>query len=106
MSSIYAKVGDSFCQIGGTMPEGFIVMQDYRPEEGEWIASEDGTWIQGIPVQSKIYQLKKSLVELDEKSIRAIRAKLANTSTEEDDTIIAEIETEASRIRTELALIA
>ncbi len=46
MANIYAKVGDSFCQVGGTMPEGFIVMQGHRPEEGEWIADVDGTWKQ------------------------------------------------------------
>lgn len=42
--NIYAKVGESFQQIGGECPKGFIVMQSERPD-AEHIAKEDGTWI-------------------------------------------------------------
>ena len=44
MNKVYAKVGDSFQQIGGECPDGFIVMQSERPD-AEYVAKEDGTWI-------------------------------------------------------------
>ena len=44
---VYAKVGENFQQVGGECPEGFILMVDPRPEDGDvtaYIAMEDGTW--------------------------------------------------------------
>lgn len=44
---VYAKVGENFQQVGGECPEGFILMADPRPEDGDvtaYIAMEDGTW--------------------------------------------------------------
>ncbi len=60
MTNIYAKVGESFVQQGGNMPEGFIEMQGPRPEVGEWVAKEDGTWIlQSLHEQATNVQLTK-----------------------------------------------
>ncbi len=30
-------------------PDGFILMQDERPENGDWIAQDDGTWFEVVP---------------------------------------------------------
>lgn len=40
---VFAKLGDSFQQVGGNCPEGWIVMQGQRPSIGH-IAQADGTW--------------------------------------------------------------
>ena len=47
---IYAKVNESFQQIGGSCPSGFIEMQSERPTP-QHIACEDGTW--GLPAPSE-----------------------------------------------------
>jgi hypothetical protein len=43
MSNVYAIVGQSFQQIGGSCPEGFIPMDGERPSLSS-VALEDGTW--------------------------------------------------------------
>lgn len=40
---IYAEVGSSFAQSGGTCPDGWIVMQGERPTP-EHVAQGDGSW--------------------------------------------------------------
>lgn len=45
---VYAKAGDSFQQIGGECPDGFIQMNGLRPD-GDYIASESGEWIPKPP---------------------------------------------------------
>lgn len=51
---IYAEVGSSFAQSGGSCPEGWIVMQGERPTP-EHVAQEDGTWaIQPAPVPQSV----------------------------------------------------
>ncbi|MDD4599610.1 hypothetical protein SDC9_04128 [bioreactor metagenome] len=40
---IYAKVGESFQQVGGSCPDGFIEMQSERPGV-DYVAKDDGTW--------------------------------------------------------------
>lgn len=42
--SVYAEVGASLQQIGGTCPEGWIVMQGERPSP-EHVAQEGGSWV-------------------------------------------------------------
>ena len=43
MDKVFAKVGDSMQQIGGSCPDGFISMKTERPE-ADYIAAADGTW--------------------------------------------------------------
>jgi len=43
MSSVYAEVGASLQQIGGDIPDGWIVMQGERPSP-EHVAQADGSW--------------------------------------------------------------
>ena len=43
---IYAKVGESFQQIGGSCPSEYVQMQGERPTP-QHIACENGTW--GLP---------------------------------------------------------
>lgn len=47
----------------------------------------------------KITEYKQELKEIDEKSARSMRAKLAGTSTEADDAFLANLEAQASEIR-------
>ena len=49
LNKVYAKVGDSFQQIGGECPDGFIIMQSERPD-AEYVAKEDGTWIKSTTI--------------------------------------------------------
>lgn len=49
--------------------------------------------------EQKIAEYKQELKELDEKSTRSIRAKLAGTSTEADDAFLASLEMQATEIR-------
>lgn len=49
---VYAKVGDSFQQVGGECPAGFIQMNGLRPD-GDYIAAESGEW---IPVPPPTYE--------------------------------------------------
>lgn len=49
--------------------------------------------------EQKISEYKQALKELDEKSTRSIRAKLAGTSTDSDDVFLANLEAQAAEIR-------
>ena len=49
--------------------------------------------------EQKIAEYKQELKELDEKSTRSIRAKLAGTSTEADDAFLAALEAKAAETR-------
>lgn len=44
MISIYAELGSSLQQVGGSRPDGWIVMQGERPTP-EHVAQEDGSWV-------------------------------------------------------------
>lgn len=43
MRQVFAEVGASLAQIGGTCPAGWVVMQGERPSP-EHVAQEDGSW--------------------------------------------------------------
>lgn len=49
MSNVYAEVGDSFQQVGGRCPDGYIEMIGERPTPNH-VAQADGSWIEKIPV--------------------------------------------------------
>ena len=40
---VFAKPGESLQQVGGECPEGWVVMQEQRPEVG-FVALADGSW--------------------------------------------------------------
>ncbi len=40
---VFAIVGESLQQVGGDCPEGWVVMQEQRPDVGS-VARADGTW--------------------------------------------------------------
>jgi len=42
---VFAMLGDSFQQIGGDCPEGWVVMREQRPEAG-LVALADGSWVE------------------------------------------------------------
>lgn len=46
--NVYAELNNSFQQVGGACPAGWIVMQSDRPSP-EHIASEGGTWVVPVP---------------------------------------------------------
>lgn len=52
--------------------------------------------------QQKIDEYKRRLKEIDERSARSMRVKLAGTSTEEDDAFLAGLEEQAEAIRQRL----
>lgn len=84
---VYAKVGDSFQQVGGECPAGFIQMNDLRPD-GDYIAAESGEWVPVPPPTSE--QLiadanakKQQLAVEAEAAIKPLeRAKLLGIATE------------------------
>lgn len=48
---VYAIVGESLQQVGGECPEGWVAMQEQRPDVSS-IARADGTWGPGVlPVE-------------------------------------------------------
>ena len=57
---IYAKVNESFQQIGGSCPTGYVQMKEERPTPNH-VACENGTWT--LPRQTKEWKLQQ--LELD-----------------------------------------
>lgn len=54
MKSVFAEIGASLQQIGGSCPEGWIVMQGERPTP-EHVAQADGVWV--LPVKGYAEEL-------------------------------------------------
>jgi DNA-binding transcriptional MerR regulator len=84
----------------------FIVEQNhkngYEIKETETALEAWGYTDEEIAEQEKakkIAEYKQALKELDEKSTRSIRAKLAGTSTEADDAYLASLEEQAEDFR-------
>lgn len=108
----YAKVineDTKLCEVGIGTNEAFyksIGMTQQDVEQCEW----NSLWYLAghCPVQpepskeEKIAKLKQQLNTLDEKSSRSMRAILANTSTEDDRTFLANLETQAESIRQQI----
>lgn len=55
------------------------------------------------PVVDRAAEIKRELQEIDTKSIRPLRAKMAGTNTQADDDMLADLEADAATLRTELA---
>lgn len=87
---VYAKVGDSFQQIGGECPAGFIQMNGIRPDDGDYIASETGEWVPvPTPTQEQFVSdanaKKQQLAVGAEEAIKPLeRAKLLGIATESE----------------------
>ena len=62
---IFAKVGYSFQQIGGSCTTGYIEMQEERPTP-EHIANNDGTWILPAPKQEEHEQIDSTMLDMAE----------------------------------------
>lgn len=43
--TVFAQVGTAFQQIGGSCPDGWLPMQEQRPDGEGWLASATGTWM-------------------------------------------------------------
>lgn len=86
---VYAKVGDSFQQVGGECPAGFIQMNGMRPD-GDYIASETGEWVPvPPPTQEQLVfeaNAKKQQLAVDaEAAIKPLeRAKQLGIATESE----------------------
>lgn len=71
--NIYAEPGQSFQQIGGDCPEGWIEMSEERPGE-EHVAGLDGAWVlppPPVPQSVSRYQGREAmhLTEIGERSL-------------------------------------
>ena len=75
----------------------------------EPVEDEDGRLIDIIPVEppvsdeDKVEQLKNKLNEIDRLAIRPLRAIAAGTDTEEDRSILTDLEDQAQRIRQQMS---
>lgn len=64
MDSVYALPGDSFQQIGGECPFGFIPMSSPRPD-GDFVADEFGEWVtapEPVPSSVSRYQGREAMI--------------------------------------------
>lgn len=81
-----------------------MAMANWEPVEDEW-----GALVDVIPVketaQDKIAALKLRLCEADRQSIRSLRAYATGEDTQEDRARLKELEKEAAKIRSQLAVI-
>lgn len=108
---VYAKVGESFQQIGGTCPFEFIKMNGLRPD-GDYIASETGRWVPvPPPTQEQLISdantKKQQLAAEAESAIKPLeRAKLLGIATESELALLNEwmrYSVELMRLDTSLA---
>lgn len=78
MKQVCAEVGESLQQVGGTCPEGWIVMQGERPTP-EHVAQADGSW--GVPVLTTEQIAAQIRAERDAK-IEAVRWRIERAKDE------------------------
>lgn len=62
---IFAKPGESQQQIGGQCPLGWVEMLYARPDEGVYIANQDGSWNIFSPTMEE--EIEKAQQEFDSK---------------------------------------
>ena len=60
---VFAKPGESQQQFGGKCPDGWVVMLYQRPDEGIYIASQDGSWSVSSPTLED--EIEKTQQEFD-----------------------------------------
>lgn len=71
MQKVFAMVGDSFQQVGGTCPDGWVEMVGQRPGNHH-TAQADGTWLAPTPELPKFYGNDKLDLFSDEEQIAII----------------------------------
>ena len=92
---IYAKVNESFQQIGGSCPSGYIKMQGERPTPNH-VAQADGTW--GLPQLTKEQQLAK--LELDyQTAVSELQKSLNTAQLRNDTTLVADIQSDFTTLQ-------
>lgn len=75
------------------------------------VEDKDGNLIDIIPVEApmsdeeQVLKLKSELEELDREAIRPLRAIAAGTGTEDDQTILADLERQAAELRQQLTVL-
>lgn len=62
---IYAKVGESFQQIGGSCPSEYVQMQGERPTP-QHVACENGTWVLPEIPQQEYEHIDSTILALAE----------------------------------------
>jgi len=85
--SYYQKIGMEEMKVEQAW-NGAWYVKGYAPEKPEEVIK-----------QEKIEEYKQKLKEIDEKSTRSMRAKLAGNSTPEDDQYLANLEVQAEEYR-------
>lgn len=54
MQTVYAQPGGSMQQVGGSMPDGWVVMTGQRPQD-DYVANETGEWVPApVPVPQTV----------------------------------------------------
>lgn len=92
---IYAKVGDSFQQIGGSCPTGYIQMQGERPTPSH-VAKADGTW--GLPQATKEQQLEQLESDYQE-AVSELQKSLNIAQLRNDTALIADIQSDFAELQ-------
>ena len=94
-SMIYAKLNESFQQIGGSCPVGYIKMQGERPTP-QYVACEDGTW--ALPQQTKEQKLQQ--LESDyQTAVAELQKSLAVAQLRNDTALIADIQSDFAELQ-------
>lgn len=96
MISVYAEVGASLQQIGGDIPDGWIVMQGERPTP-EHVANELGEWVLPVPKAEDFIAAIQSHMDSTAKSYGYDDIKSAVTYAEEPSVLKFQIEGRAFR---------
>jgi alpha-L-fucosidase len=102
MEQIYGKSGNSFQQVGGDCPDGFIEMSESRPSPNH-IARADGTWTLPDVGANRLAEIDARIAQIDTETIRPMRAVLAKTDTLDDLQKLQDLEVEVQDLREERA---
>lgn len=91
--NVYAIVGDSQQQVGGERPEGWVVMNEQRPEEDS-VAQADGTWTTPAPIYPQISSLDfLRLFDPERRAIKQAAMQDVDIGIWYDDTVAAQFVT-------------
>ena len=85
------------------IPSGFKLVDNVLTEKTDEEKLADGDITQAEYNEVKIAEIKSQLEEIDSQAIRALRAMVAGTSTDEDKTTLATLEEKAQTLRAKMA---
>ena len=85
------------------IPSGFKLVDNILTEKTDEEKLADGDITQAEYNEIKIAEIKSQLEEIDSQAIRALRATVAGTSTDEDKTTLATLEEKAQTLRAKMA---